>query len=143
MLGEFRWCWGCGLKVLVRCFSFYSFKRASRSKTAMEAPSLPARAFAQGSSQRIVFLCVYVSAVLPARALSFSIRTFVFPARALVVFFMIAVRPARALASGTQNSILPARALTNFVRCFLRLLLYRRGRSCQGLDLRFYKCRAH
>ena len=49
-------------------------------------PSLPARAFAQGSSQRIVFLCVFVSAVLPARALSFSSRTFVFAARALVVF---------------------------------------------------------
>ena len=47
-------------------------------------PSLPARAFAQGSSQRIVFLCVYVSAVLPARALIFSIRTFVFPAWTLV-----------------------------------------------------------
>ena len=63
-------------------------------------------------------MCVYVSAVLPAPALSFSIRTFVFPARALVVFFMIAVCPARALASGTQNSILPARALTDFFWCF-------------------------
>ena len=75
--------------------------------------SLPARAFTGRSSHRIVFLCVFVFAVLPARALSFSIRTFVFPARALVVFFMIAVCPARALASGTQNSILPAWALTD------------------------------
>ena len=93
-------------------------------------PFLPARASAQGSSQRIGFLCVFVSAVLPARALRFSIRTFVFAARALVVFFMNAVCPARTLASGTQDSILPARAPTDVFLCFLRLLLYRRGRSC-------------
>ena len=36
------------------------------------------------------------------------IRIFVFPARALAVFFLIAICPAQALASGTQNSILPA-----------------------------------
>ena len=65
-----------------------------------------------------MFLCVYVSAVLPARAIIFSIRTFVFPAWTLVVFFMIAVCPAQALASGTQNSILPARALTDFFSVF-------------------------
>jgi hypothetical protein len=23
LLGEFKWCWGCCLKVLVRCFSFF------------------------------------------------------------------------------------------------------------------------
>ena len=32
LLGQFRWCWGCGLKVLVRRFSFLDyFKRASCS----------------------------------------------------------------------------------------------------------------
>ena len=82
--------------------------------------SLPARAFTGRSSHRIVFLCVFVFAVLPARALSFSIRIIVFPERALVLFFLIAVCPARALVSGTHtcNPILQTWALADVLGCF-------------------------
>ena len=72
----------------------------------------------RGPVRELCFCVFLMFAVLPARALSFSIRVFVFPARALFVFFLIAVCPARALASGTQNSILPAWALTDVSAAF-------------------------
>ena len=73
---------------------------------------------ARGPVRELCFCCFFVFAILPARAFSFSMSVFVFPARVLFVFFLIAVCPARALASGTQNSILPAWALTDVSAVF-------------------------
>ena len=77
----------------------------------------------KGPVRELCFCVFLMFAVLPARALSFSIRVYDFPTRALFVFFLIAVCPARALASGTQNSILPAWATTH-VSLFSRIYYF-------------------